>query len=270
MVRAGKSSARGTTRASHLAEDRRGMVEGGAAKVAQALDVSVGTVFNIKRRCRRGGTGEGEATAGPVVQARRYRKLDERRRGPSDCPGNARPAPDGPRPLARTAPAGGSDGGVGGGGVSCPTRRCGLHLEKNSLKPSAEERVVHPQDKCGDWRWPTCEDVLDLYAEPYDPQRTQWSVSTTSSTNSVAGPGRQRIRTASQAHEEAEDVEDYEYRRERHPQPVPVLRALGPPGRHVSVTQRRTTEDFAPSDALAKVRPGLSRRRRWFEWFWTT
>ena len=47
MVRAGRSSARVTTRARILLKTDEGW---SGTKVAQALDVSVGTVFNIKRR----------------------------------------------------------------------------------------------------------------------------------------------------------------------------------------------------------------------------
>ena len=72
MIRAGKSPARSVTRARILLKTDEGW---SAPKVAQALDVSVGTVFNIKRRFAEDGL---EGALKDRVQARRYRKLDER------------------------------------------------------------------------------------------------------------------------------------------------------------------------------------------------
>ena len=72
MVRAGKSSARVTTRARILLKTGEGW---SASRVAQALDVSQGTVFRIKRRFTEDGL---EGALKDRVQAHRYRKLDER------------------------------------------------------------------------------------------------------------------------------------------------------------------------------------------------
>ena len=72
MVRAGKSSARVTTRARILLKTDEGW---SAPRVAQALDVSEGTVFRLKRRYAEDGL---EGALKDRVQARRYRKLDER------------------------------------------------------------------------------------------------------------------------------------------------------------------------------------------------
>ena len=72
LVRAGKSTARVTTRARILLKTGEGWK---APKVAQALDVSEGTVFRIKRRFAE------EGLAGVLQdrpQAHRYRKLDDR------------------------------------------------------------------------------------------------------------------------------------------------------------------------------------------------
>ena len=72
MVRAGKSPARATTRARILLKTDEGW---SAPGVAQALDVSEGTVFRIKRRFAE----EGMAVAiQDRPQAHRYRKLDDR------------------------------------------------------------------------------------------------------------------------------------------------------------------------------------------------
>ena len=72
MVRAGKSSARATTRARVLLKTDEGW---SAPRVAQALDVCEGTVLRLKRRYAEDGL---EGALKDRVQARRYRKLDER------------------------------------------------------------------------------------------------------------------------------------------------------------------------------------------------
>ena len=72
LVRAGKSTARVTTRARILLKTDAGW---SAPQVAQALDVAEGTVFRIKRRFAE------EGLAGALqdrVQANRYRKLEDR------------------------------------------------------------------------------------------------------------------------------------------------------------------------------------------------
>ena len=71
-VRAGKSSARATTRARILLKTDEGW---SAPRVAQALDVAEGTVFRLKRRFAEDGL---EGALKDRVQAHRYRKLDER------------------------------------------------------------------------------------------------------------------------------------------------------------------------------------------------
>ena len=70
MVRAGKSSVRITTRARILLKTDEGW---SAPQIAQALDVSEGTVFCVKRRFVEAGL---EGALKDRVQAHRYRKLD--------------------------------------------------------------------------------------------------------------------------------------------------------------------------------------------------
>ena len=72
IVRAGKSTARVTTRARILLKVNEGW---SAPRVAQALDVSQGTVFRLKRRYAEDGL---EGALKDRVQAHRHRKLDER------------------------------------------------------------------------------------------------------------------------------------------------------------------------------------------------
>ena len=72
MVRAGKGSARVINRARILLKTGEGWT---ASRVAQALDVSEGTVFRIKRRFAEDGL---EGALKDRVQAHRYRKLDDK------------------------------------------------------------------------------------------------------------------------------------------------------------------------------------------------
>ena len=95
------------------------------------------------------------------------------------------------------------------------------------------------------------EDILDLYAEPYDPQRPVVCFDETSTQLLAdvreplpAKPGKPRR-------------EDYEYRREGTRNLFLFCEPLAG-WRHVEVTQRRTTEDFAHQMRLAGG-PGLPR-----------
>ena len=72
MVRAGRSSARVTTRARILLKTGEGWT---GPKVAQALDVAEGTVFRIKRRFAADGL---DGALRDRTQPHRYRKLDDR------------------------------------------------------------------------------------------------------------------------------------------------------------------------------------------------
>ena len=72
LVRAGRGSARVATRARILLKTDEGW---SASNVSQALDVALGTVFNVKRRFAEGGL---EGVLKDKPQAHRYRKMDER------------------------------------------------------------------------------------------------------------------------------------------------------------------------------------------------
>ena len=72
LVRAGKGSARIATRARILLKTGEGWQ---APRVAQALDVALGTVFNVKRRFAQGGL---DGVLKDKPQAHRYRKMDDR------------------------------------------------------------------------------------------------------------------------------------------------------------------------------------------------
>ncbi len=75
MVRAGKGSARVINRARILLKTDEGW---SAPRVAQALDVAQGTVFNVKRRFAEGGL---DGVLNDRPQANRYRKMDDRAEG---------------------------------------------------------------------------------------------------------------------------------------------------------------------------------------------
>ena len=104
------------------------------------------------------------------------------------------------------------------------------------------------------------EDVLDLYAEPYDPQRPVVCFDETS-TQLLAEtrpplppePGRP-LR------------QDYEYRREGTRNLFLACEPLAG-WRHVAVTQRRTMQDFAIRCAGWWMKP--TRRSQWCGWSWT-
>ena len=112
LVRAGKSTARVTTRARILLKTDAGW---SAPQVAQALDVAEGTVFRIKRRFAE------EGLAGVLQdrpQAHRYRKLDDR--GEAHLIALAcSPAPAGHEHWTLRLLAG-QGGGVGAGAVVVP------------------------------------------------------------------------------------------------------------------------------------------------------
>ena len=72
LVRAGRGSARVATRARILLKTDEGW---SAPNVSQALDVALGTVFNVKRRFAEGGL---EGVLKDKPQAHRYRKMDDR------------------------------------------------------------------------------------------------------------------------------------------------------------------------------------------------
>ena len=72
MVRAGRSSARLTTRARILLQTDDGWPP---PEAAQALDMALGAVFNVKRRFAEGGL---EGTLKDRPQDYWYRKMDDR------------------------------------------------------------------------------------------------------------------------------------------------------------------------------------------------
>ncbi len=75
MVREGKGSARVINRVRILLKTDEGW---SAPRVAQALDVAQGTVFNIKRRFAEGGL---DCVLNDRPHAHRYRKMDDRAEG---------------------------------------------------------------------------------------------------------------------------------------------------------------------------------------------
>ena len=194
LVRAGRSPARVATRARILLKTSEGW---SAPKVAQALDVAGSSVYRIKRRFAEDGL-DGVLKDRP--QANRYRKLDDRA-GAHLIALACTPAPDGYDHWTLRGPCGQS-GGTGVGGVPVPRERAPAS-QKNALKPWQRKQWCIPEVSAGFVAH--MEDVLDLYAEPYDPQRPVVCFGETS-TQLLAGarpsvpakPGRTRR-------------EDYEY-----------------------------------------------------------
>ena len=130
--------------------------------MSQPLDVSEGTVFRIKRRFVEGGL---EGALKDRVQAHRYRKLDERAEGHLIALACS-PAPEGHAHWELRLLA---DRMVELGVVeSLSHETVRLHLKKLT-QAVAEETVLHSEGSADFVAH--MEDVLDLYAEPYDPQR---------------------------------------------------------------------------------------------------
>ncbi len=96
------------------------------------------------------------------------------------------------------------------------------------------------------------EDVLDLYAEPYDADRPV--VGFDERPLQLQGETRTPVPTAPGGVRRV----DYEYRRDGTGNVFTTVEPLAG-WRHVEVTQRRTTLDFCAADALVGGR-GVSRR----------
>ena len=160
MIRSGRSSAQAITRARILLKTDEGWT---ASQVAVALDISERTVFRAKRRYAEEGLDE---VLRHRNQINRYRKLDDR--GEAHLIALAcSSAPEG-HDHWDAAPAGGQSGGTGTGGVPVP-RDGEAPAEKNALKPWRKQQWCIP--KVSSEYVAAMEDVLDLYAEPHDPQR---------------------------------------------------------------------------------------------------
>ena len=201
-----------------------------APQVAQALDVAEGTVFRIKRRFAEEGL-EGVLQDRP--QARRYRKLDDR--GEAHLIALACSEPPEGHDQLDPAPFGGPGGGVGVGALPIP-RDGAAAPEKNSLKPWQKQEWCIP--KVSAEFVAHMEDVLDLYAQPYDPRRPVVCFDETSTQLLAdtrpplpAQPGRPAR-------------QDYEYRREGTRNLFLTCEPMAG-WRHVQVTERRTMQDFA-------------------------
>ena len=227
MIRSGRSSAQAITRARILLKIDEGWT---ASQVTAALDISERTVIRAKKRYAEEGL---EEVLRHRNQVKRHRKVDERVEAHLIALG-LQPSARGPRPLD-PASAGGQDGGTGFGYVLVP-RDGAAALEKNLLKPWQKQQWCIPKVSADFVAH--MEDVLDLYAETYDPQRPVVCFDETSTQlladlrpSIPAAPGRPRR-------------EDYEYLRGG----TRNLFLTCEPQRgwrHVAITQQRTMQDFA-------------------------
>ena len=159
MIRAGRSSAQAIARARILVKTDEGWT---ASQVAAALDISERTVFRAKRRYAEEGLDEALRHRN---QVNRCREAGRPWRGPPDSPGLHG---SGGSRHGTLRPAGGQSGGTGTGGVLVP-RDGAAAAEKNALKPWRKQQWCIP--KVSSEYVAAMEDVLDLYAEPYDPER---------------------------------------------------------------------------------------------------
>ena len=108
------------------------------------------------------------------------------------------------------------------------------------------------------------EDVLDLYAEPYDPQRPVVCFDETS--KQLVAEKRAPIPAKAGRRERF----DYEYQRNGTRNLFMTCEPLAG-WRHVAVTERRTVAPWKTSPIrCAGWRMLLTRKRRRYEWRWTT
>ena len=160
LIRVGKSSARVTARARILLKSDDSWA---APKVAEALDVALGTVYRIKQRF----TEEGlDGAPWDRRQVNRHRKLDDRSEVHLIALACS-PAPEGHDHWTLRLLA----GKVVELGLASSMSHEGVRkrLKKNVLKPWQKQEWCIP--KVSAEFVANMEDVLDLYAEPYDPQR---------------------------------------------------------------------------------------------------
>ena len=227
MIRAGRSSAQANSRARILLKIDEGWT---ALQVAKALDISERTVFRTKRRYAEEGLDE---VLRHHNQVNRPRKVDERVEAHLIALACS-PVPDGHDHWTMRALAGKV---VELGLVeSLSPETVRLRLERNTLKPWRKQQWCIP--KVSGEYVAAMEDVLDLYAEPYDPERPVVCFDETSTQLLAdireplpAKPGRPRR-------------EDYEYRREGTRN---LFLTCEPKAgwRHVAITQQRNMQDFA-------------------------
>ena len=159
LIRVGKSSARVTARARILLKSNDGWA---APKVAEALDVALGTVYRIKQRFSEEGL---DGALWDRRQVNRHRKLDDRGEAhliALDCS----PAPEGHahwtlRLLAGKVVELGLAFSLSHEGVRKRLKKTlsSRGRSRSGASQVSAEFVAH------------LEDVLDLYAEPYDPKR---------------------------------------------------------------------------------------------------
>ena len=137
--------------------------------------------------------------------------------------------------LRRRASSYGRARGVGAGALHVP-RGNSQAVEKNSLKPWQKKEWCIPQVSA---EFVACmEDVLDLYAEPYDPERPVVCFDETS--KQLLAEKRSPIPPKPARRERY----DYEYQRNGTRNLFMLCEPLAG-WRHVAVTERRTMVDFA-------------------------
>ena len=227
LVRVGKSTARVTARARILLKSDDGWA---APQVADALDVALGTVYRIKQRFTEGGVGRGPGGPAPGQPAPEAGRPGEAHLIALACS----PAPEGHDHWTLRLLA----GKVVELGLASSMSHEGVRkrLKKNALKPWQKKEWCIPQVSAEFVA--NMEDVLDLYAEPHDPERPVVCFDETS-TQLLAD-----AREPMPAKPGLPLRQDYEYRREGTRNLFLACESLAG-WRHVAITQRRTMEDFA-------------------------
>ena len=196
--------------------------------MAEALDVALSTVYRVKQRFAEEGL---EKVLQDRPRANRPRKLDDR--GEAHLIALAcSPAPEGHDHWTALLAGRWSSGA---GAFDVP--RGGAQVaQKNALKPWQKKEWCIPKVSADFVAH--MEDVLDLNAEPYDPQRPVVCFDETSTQllaeTQPALPPRSGLPLR----------QDYEYRREGTRNLVLACEPLAG-WRQVAVTERRTMQDFA-------------------------
>ena len=232
LIRSGQHSARVITRARVLLSTAEGW---SASQVAAALDVSARTVYRTKRRYAEEGL---DGVLQDRVQANRFRKLDDK--GEAHLIAMAcSDAPDAHDHWTLSAGGGLASQVVELGLVGSLSHETVRLRLKNTLQPWRKQSAIGGCiPKVNGEFVAAVEDVLDLHAEPYDPDRPVVCFDETSTqlladtrTPLPAQPGRPRR-------------QDYEYRRCGTRNIFLTCEPLAG-WRHVAITERRTMQDFA-------------------------
>jgi hypothetical protein len=179
LLRSGTNSARRLTRARILLKADAELTD---VEVAEAVGVGIATVHRIRQRCvEEGLRGRAERTPAQGRNTQVHREAARACHRP-----RVQYAARGPRAL--DAPAVGRSRGRVRSGRALLARYHPAHAKRNAVKPWQTRRWCIPT--VGAAFVARMEDLLDLYAEPYDPARPVGLASMSSRSNSWPSSAR--------------------------------------------------------------------------------